>query len=687
MKDRQLGATLIASNSNSGGAQSPLEVVPASVSQALRVAPQEIVPFNPLLDRAFLKGLQRFSHLLTGSEQGSLLAEIAPLLGEIFQVDGCIIVLALPTAPRAEPPRAELWGWLQASGCCQQFSIPHPEFTSWNLAESIAIADTTILSSALPSALQVWAAVGLAADAVRSVLALTIAVQGRVVGTVSLMRSQVHHWTEAEVEGLRIMANQLAIAGQLQTQQAAQQVLEQRARHQAIVNQLTLALQNSSSLSDILQLATTGSAQAFQVKRVLLLRLKYWEPLLRSRSPGEIPRAKATVVCEWLDDGQEMPSALEQSFWIADCALSQQAFLRAQFAQTPLQPATVDSEIGAAPVFKLDRWSSLLIQPLESHGTVLGFLVLQHDEPREWQPEEIELAKLVSAQSSTAIVQTETLKQVQALVEKRTAELQQSLTVQAKLYERTRQQIDQLRHLNQLKDEFLSTISHELRTPLTSMTMAIRMLRQIGLKHDRGDRYLDILEQQCAQETKLINDLLALQELELKQAVMQLEEIDLKEMVKELTAAFETQWAAKGLSVELKLPRSAVRLQTDRDSLKRVLLELLTNAGKYSDPNTTLSLQITYRPAPAHEIVLALHNIGVGIAAEELPHIFDKFRRTPVANQNAVQGTGLGLALVNSLVQNLSGSIAASSRQISATSSYATCFTLTLPQIPSPACA
>jgi len=87
--------------------------------------------------------------------------------------------------------------------------------------------------------------------------------------------------------------------------------------------------------------------------------------------------------------------------------------------------------------------------------------------------------QLVSAQVSTAIIQTETLRQVQSLVEQRTVELRE-MSVQAKLYDRTRTQLEQLRHLNQAKDEFLSTVSHELRTPLTSMTLAIRMLRQVA---------------------------------------------------------------------------------------------------------------------------------------------------------------------------------------------------------------
>jgi signal transduction histidine kinase len=110
---------------------------------------------------------------------------------------------------------------------------------------------------------------------------------------------------------------------------------------------------------------------------------------------------------------------------------------------------------------------------------------------------------------SATIIQNQTLRQVQSLVEDRTAQLQRSLEVQAKLYEKTRQQIDQLQQLNQLKEEFMSSMSHELRTPLTTMSLAIRMLRQPELPLERREKYLEILEQECNKEIDLINDLLS----------------------------------------------------------------------------------------------------------------------------------------------------------------------------------
>ncbi len=484
-----------------------------------------------------------------------------------------------------------------------------------------------------------------------------------------------------------------------------------RQPYQAIVNQLTLALRNADDLSAIVRLATEGTAQALQVSRGMLLRLKYWDPLHKQRNLDETPKVRVSLDCEWFyDTGTGEPQSqcrtaataddLEnQSFWLADCALCHQAFTQPQIALAIAdQRQSSDSDapgVRVAAAFNIPDFPALLMATLESQGTILGFLVFQQSQPQDWTPAAVELVELVAAQVSAAIIQTETLRQVQSLVARRTAELKHSLSVQAKLYDRTRQQIDQLRRLNQMKDEFLSTVSHELRTPLTSMTMAIHMLRQTSLNHehlpmpqrDRARRYLDILEQQCAQEVNLVNDLLALQELESKKVCLQAQDIDVIALVKDLAIAFDQKWSSKGLTLVLDLPAKPLRMQTDLDSLSRVLLELLTNAGKYTEPNGVVTLQVAHRVAPAapvSHVILSLSNTGSGIAPEDLPYIFDKFRRSAAANQNAVPGTGLGLALVKSLVQHLNGAIAVSSSPTPAAPLGETCFTLTLPQAMAP---
>lgn len=460
-------------------------------------------------------------------------------------------------------------------------------------------------------------------------------------------------------------------------------------RHQTLLNQLTIAIRSCTELDQILKLAIDGLVRTLQVERSLILLLKYVDPLIKNRSQKPIPRAKATVIYEWpiltSEGNQPSPSSINQSFSLSDCGLCQMAY---QHTPKPLifneknSTSYGDSTEGVVAIFDLDSMPNLLLISLESQGTVLGFLALQQRQPRVWLTEELELVELVSAQLSIAILQFQTLRQTSALVEERTAQLEWSLSVQAKLYEKTRQQIDQLRRLNALKDEFLSTMSDQMRNPLASMRMAICMLRQPELPVERQVRYLDILEQQCNLEINLINDLLTLQELEFHKTQLQPQKVDIREMIERLEQSFTQKWSVKGLSMEVHLPKRSLIIDTDADSVNRILNELLTNAGKYSEPDTKVVLRAIYQAnQKVPQIVLSLANIGSSISPAEQDYIFEKFRRGEGVMQKGIQGTGLGLALVKSLVEHLNGVITVSSSPIENSQSWLTCFTLTLPQM------
>ncbi|NEQ28297.1 MAG: hypothetical protein F6K28_56805 [Microcoleus sp. SIO2G3] len=111
-----------------------------------------------------------------------------------------------------------------------------------------------------------------------------------------------------------------------------------------------------------------------------------------------------------------------------------------------------------------------------------------------------------------------------------------------------------------------------------------------------------------------------------------------------------------------------------------VLLKRLTNAGKYAVADSTIHLQVRHQTSQvAEQIVLRLSNVGAAILPDELPFIFDKFRRGHGVTQQAIPGTGLGLALVKSLVAHLRGAIEATSEPRS-NDLWDTCLTLTLPE-------
>ena len=430
---------------------------------------------------------------------------------------------------------------------------------------------------------------------------------------------------------------------------------------QVLTKALTNEIRKSSDLSVIYRTALRGMVDLFGVSQTMVLRLRFWDPRQMLKVADRLPKTRVLVESVWPLLTSTEPALPPHSYWMSECQVTQSAMRG--FPELLNVSTLNDFEtILESPALVVDLLNpqthpALLMLPLENKGKPLGFLVLQHEQSRRWTAAEIDLIELIAGQISSAIIQTETLRQVESIVEDRTAQLQHSVDLQGKLYELNRKQIERLREMNKRMDEFLSTLSHELRTPLTSMMLAIRMLREATLSPERRSQYLNILEQQCAQEASLINDLLALQELETKQIAMQVQVVDIAHLTQELKLGFKQRWAGKGLSLDIEtVPR--ISLSTDVGSLNRVLLELLTNAGKYGDPNTKITMTLKKIDK---QLEIAVSNLGSGITAAEMPYIFEKFRRGQGITDSVVPGTGLGLALVKSLVQHLSGTITAES--------------------------
>ncbi|MFQ3626878.1 MAG: GAF domain-containing sensor histidine kinase [Cyanobacteriota bacterium] len=530
-----------------------------------------------------------------------------------------------------------------------------------------------------------------------SILVSKIRFQGRTNGVLVVLRSQPHVWTELDMQLLRTVSNQVSVAiSQTQLQQQVQQQLQA----QALVERLTSAVRNAWATEQIFQLALEGAIATLQVERGLVALYKYKDPLHRGRTHSHRSDVRITVE-SLFPTPAPLPSpsgspdvddepASKPSFQLSECGLCQQVFTHPDlaialpnYAESQCGVANVAEPVQAADVFDLATLPSVLLVPLENQGTVLGILVVQQRQPRYWMPEEVAFLRMVAAQLSTAIIQTRTLRQVNSLVDERTAQLQRSLDVQAKLYEKTRQQVKQLRRLNQVMEEFLSTVSHELLTPLTSMKVAIRMLREANLAPEQRDRYLEILEAQCAQETRLINDLLTLQKLESQSVMGQFQQLDLQYVLRDLQEAWTDSLAEHQMTLEAEVPGRSLMIRTDPDSLHRILTELLTNAKKYGEFGSKILLKASLEVAESvPQIVVSLTNTGTGIAPEEIPVIFEKFRRGRGATQKAIPGIGLGLALVKGLAAHLSGAIAVTSQPLPGADLWKTCFTLTLPQSP-----
>lgn len=521
----------------------------------------------------------------------------------------------------------------------------------------------------------------------KALLAIPIHYQNQVNGAILLVHTKSYRWTNSEQELLENISETMAIAiSQVQLQQQNQT----KTRYQNLLNHLSREISQNSDPDVLLGTCLAEIGKALKVDRGMILMLKYKDPLRTKRNLQQLVKGKVKIVHQWHQGQNNLQTKDESTFNLKDSPLCQQAW---QLAPESLAISELATFPDLAPEQLADgiesKSSALLMMPLmgkkisESQpALVLGFLVLQNDTPRLWLQDELDLINWISVQISTAIIHHQTLSQIQSLVDERTAKLKWSLDVHAKLSEKMRQQIDQLQKLNELKDDFMSSMSHELKTPLTSMKMAIKMLRQAGIPPAMREKYLNILEQEWNREYNLIKDLLTLQQVESGELSLSPQELNLDRIVEELATSFNDKWQLnKGLTLKTKLSDSALNLYTDSESLEHILSELLLNAGKYSDVDTTIELSANSTKTFKHnEIAIAISNYGAGIAPEELPHIFDKFRRGKGVTDRAVPGTGLGLALVKYLVDHLNGTIDVTSKPVDNSEVFKTTFTVKLPQ-------
>ncbi len=252
--------------------------------------------------------------------------------------------------------------------------------------------------------------------------------------------------------------------------------------------------------------------------------------------------------------------------------------------------------------------------------------------------------------------------------------------------EATQAQFDEIESLNRLKDEFISTISHELRTPLTNMKMAIQMLgislnkeQNFLLEMDKPQterskaaRYFQILDNECDREINLINNFLDLQKLNTNAKPLVLETIQVQQWLCRVFQVFQARNRnSSQQQLQLNIAANLPPLTCDPFSLERILMELLTNACKFSPPEAQITLSAQLK---SKGIQFQVINTGVEIPSTEISLIFNKFYRIPSNDPWKQGGAGLGLTLVQKLTLSLGGTIEVESQ------SNRTCFTILLPK-------
>lgn len=233
---------------------------------------------------------------------------------------------------------------------------------------------------------------------------------------------------------------------------------------------------------------------------------------------------------------------------------------------------------------------------------------------------------------------------------------------------------EQLRHLDTAKDNFVATASHELRTPLTSIALYAEMLQDDEGLTGHQSECVAAIARNTARLSSLTENLLLLSGLNQVQTATL--EVDLGAVISSAQEVIGALGADKHVAVRLELPSDPVLVTGDAGQLERVVVNLMSNAIKYSEEAGRVTCRLT---SSSTEAIMAVSDTGIGVPADEQGQLFDRFFRGAQARARAIGGTGLGLHIAGSIVTHHGGDILVESAL-----GHGSTFTVRLPLRPAP---
>ncbi len=214
--------------------------------------------------------------------------------------------------------------------------------------------------------------------------------------------------------------------------------------------------------------------------------------------------------------------------------------------------------------------------------------------------------------------------------------------------------IDQVESMIEEQRAFASNASHELRTPLTTIRLRSEALRDGGLDAATKQQYVVEIDDEVQRLGNLIQDLMMLSRLESGRLEAGRERIDMVRLARQLLAEFKPQAQSRTITLQLEAPNNLPPVTAGQAHLMIVFRNLLSNAMKYTPDGGRITWRIHSADGFIHH---SISDNGLGIAAEDIPHVFDRFYRVDKSRSRAVPGVGLGLPLVRTIVEFYGGAV------------------------------
>lgn len=233
-----------------------------------------------------------------------------------------------------------------------------------------------------------------------------------------------------------------------------------------------------------------------------------------------------------------------------------------------------------------------------------------------------------------------------------------SAIANARAYEMERSRAEALAEIDRAKTTFFSNVSHEFRTPLTLMIGPIEDMANDPQVPTEIRERLEVVHRNSLRLLKLVNSLLEFSRIEAGRMQAAFEPTDLSLLTRDLVSTFGSALQLAGLDLALHLDALTEPVYVDRDMWERIVLNLMSNAFKYTLRG---GIEVRLAESPSH-VELSVRDTGIGIPAEAIPRLFDRFYRVEGAQGRTHEGTGIGLSLVHELVKLHSGTVTVDSK-------------------------
>ena len=206
----------------------------------------------------------------------------------------------------------------------------------------------------------------------------------------------------------------------------------------------------------------------------------------------------------------------------------------------------------------------------------------------------------------------------------------------------------QLKDMEDYQKKFVANVSHDFRSPLTSIKGYVEAMADGTIPPEMQGKYLNIILFETERLTDLTRDLLTLNEFDTKDLLLDKTDFDIHEVIRNTAASFEGTCTAKKISIELLLATRTLYVHADRHKIQQVLYNLLDNAIKFSNPESTITIETTPR---GDKVYTSVKDYGIGIPKSSINKIWERFYKSDLSRGKDKKGTGLGLSIVKEIIQ------------------------------------